>query len=84
MDRASLEQLGDTHVIELPMATVEDSVISKFEWYRLTGERSERQWEDVSRLLERHEDEIDRYYLDRAAQSVGVQDLLQRLLEATH
>ena len=43
MARASIEQLGETRFVELPMATAEDSIISKLEWYRLTGETSERQ-----------------------------------------
>jgi hypothetical protein len=39
MDRAVAAKLGgDTGFVIVPMATVEDSIISKLEWYRLTDE----------------------------------------------
>jgi len=81
MDRASIQRIGETRFVELPIATAEDSIISKLEWYRLSNETSERQWDDVSKLLDLHEEVIDRDYLCRAAQSVGVEDLLNRLME---
>ena len=82
MERASMQRLGDTRFVEVPVATAEDSIISKLEWYRLTNETSERQWEDVSRVLDLQGEDIDRDYLSRAAKSVGVEDLLARLLDA--
>ena len=39
---------GENGTIDVPIATVEDINISKLEWYRLTDETSERQWEDVN------------------------------------
>jgi hypothetical protein len=81
MKRASMQRLGEKRFVEIPMATVEDSIISKLEWYRLTNESSERQWDDVSRLLDLLEERVDHNYLCRAAQSVGVENLLTRLME---
>ena len=51
MNRATLEQLGDSQVVEIHVATPEDAIISKLEWYRKSNETSERQWDDVTRLL---------------------------------
>jgi hypothetical protein len=82
MERAKLQRLGDRRIVELPIATAEDSIVSKLEWYRLTSETSERHWDDVSRLLDLLGDDIDRDYLCRAAQSVGVEDLLRKLMDA--
>jgi hypothetical protein len=82
MKRASMQRLGETRFVELPMATAEDSIISKLEWYRLTNETSERQWNDVSRLLDLLGEDVDHDYLCRAAQSVGVEDLLAGLMDA--
>jgi len=82
MQRAPMQRLGGTRFVELPIATAEDSIISKLEWYRSTNETSERQWDDVSRVLDLLGEEIDRDYLCRAAKSVGVEDLLARLLDA--
>ena len=80
MRRASLHQLGDDRTMEVPIATAEDTIISKLEWYRLSNETSERQLDDVSRLIRLLGDAADRDYLNRAAESVGVADLLGTLL----
>ena len=58
----------------------EDAIISKLEWYRKTNETSERQWDDVTRLMKLLGDAADTQYLRASAESVGVQDLLERLL----
>jgi hypothetical protein len=80
MRRARLERLGESKSVEVPIATAEDTIISKLERFRLTNEASERQWDDVSRLLKLLGDAADRVYLQRAAKIVGVADLLERLL----
>jgi hypothetical protein len=66
--------------IDVPIATVEDIIISKLEWYRLTDETSERQWDDVNRLIRLVGRTLDRGYLEDSAKMVGVSDLLDRLL----
>ena len=81
MNRSTLERLGGGKSIEVRIATAEDSIISKLEWFRLTNETSERQWDDVCRLIKLLSTQADVSYLHRAAESVGVGDLLQRLLE---
>jgi hypothetical protein len=80
MQRATRERLGTSRSIDVPMATAEDSIISKLEWYQLGNQASERQWDDVSRLIDLQGEAIDREYLRRAATSVGVEELLNRLL----
>jgi hypothetical protein len=82
MNRAKMEHLGDSHVIEIQIATPEDVIISKLEWYRKTNETSERQWDDVTRLMKLLGDAADVDYLRTSAESVGVKDLLDRLLSA--
>lgn len=80
MNRASMQQLGTGQVLNVPICTAEDSIISKLEWYRQGNETSDRQWEDVSRLVKLLGDEADIEYLMQAAESVAVRDLLERLL----
>jgi len=80
MRRATLEKLGTTRTLEVPIATAEDSIVSKLEWYRLTDETSERQWNDVTRLVRLLGDHLDIIYLRQAADAIGVRDLLDRLL----
>ncbi|MFM9116886.1 MAG: hypothetical protein ACKOU6_12085 [Planctomycetota bacterium] len=79
--RAPREQLSDHDPFRIPVATAEDSIISKLDWYRQTNENSERQWEDVTRLIKLLGEDADRDYLKSAAESVGVADLLARLLK---
>ncbi len=82
MNRATVELLGDSQSLKIHVATAEDAIISKLEWYRKTNETSERQWDDVTRLLKLLGDRADLEYLKMSAESVGVQDLLERLLRA--
>jgi len=81
MRRACSQVLGDERTVDVPILTAEDSIISKLEWYRLSNETSERQWDDVSRLIRLLGDAADFQYLENAAKSVGVSDLLTRLCE---
>ena len=46
-----------------------------------TTDTSARQWDDVSRLIILLGDSADFDYLKRAAESVGVVDLLDKLLD---
>lgn len=62
-----------------PVASPEDTVLAKLEWFRLGGEVSERQWWDIVGVLKVTED-ADRTYLGRWAASLGVADLLERAL----
>jgi len=61
------------------VASPEDTVLAKLEWFRLGGETSERQWWDIVGVLKVTED-ADRTYLSRWAASLGVADLLERAL----
>lgn len=80
MSRAVLGQIGSQIDIEILLASPEDTIISKLEWYRLGNETSERQWQDVSKVLTLLGEQADFSYLRHAAESVGVADLLERLL----
>ena len=80
MSRATVEHLGDSQSLEIHIATAEDAIISKLEWYRKTNETSERQWDDVTRLLKLLGEAADVEYLKKSAASVSVEDLLERLM----
>ncbi|MCP4782549.1 MAG: hypothetical protein GY903_03565 [Fuerstiella sp.] len=83
MKRAAQEKLLTDHPVSVRMTSAEDSIISKLEWYQRGNQTSERQWEDVSRLIRLLDDSVDRDYLRPAAESVGVSDLLERLISAS-
>lgn len=80
MSRAATHPLGSDGSLAVPIASPEDSVLAKLEWYRLGEEASERQWDDVSRLVALLGDTLDLDHMRRMAESLGVSDLLERLL----
>ena len=77
---SAVETIGGGRSVSVPVATAEDSIVSRLEWFRLTDETSERQWGDVSRLVDLHGPRLDTEYMQQMADSVGVGDLLQKLL----
>jgi hypothetical protein len=64
----------------LPLASAEDTVLAKLEWFRRGGEASERQWSDVLGVLRAGGESLDRRYLEDGACDLGVSDLLVRAL----
>lgn len=61
------------------VASAEDMILAKLEWYRLGGEVSERQWRDVMGIVKVQEDRLDWDYLQQQAGALGVADLLAKL-----
>jgi hypothetical protein len=60
------------------MVTPEDAIVSKLEWARRSGD-SERQLRDAAGVLELNP-AIDRHYIARWAEEVGVADLWRRVV----
>jgi len=63
------------------VASPEDLVIQKLLWYRMTGERSDRQWADVQGILKVQSLVLDYAYLAEWAVQMDLSDLLRRSLE---
>lgn len=64
----------------LVVASAEDNVLAKLEWYRMGGEVSDRQWRDILGLLIVGAKRLDRAYLEFWAHQLGVADLLTRAI----
>jgi hypothetical protein len=67
--------------VEALVATAEDTLLAKLEWYRLGGEISERQWRDVLGIIQVQAGSLDLVYLRQWAVELRVADLLERALQ---
>jgi hypothetical protein len=85
-DRAALERAVPMPLdpegsgLAFPVASSEDVVLAKLDWFRTGGEVSERQWNDLLGVLRIAGPTVDRSYLERMAASLGLSDLLDRAL----
>jgi hypothetical protein len=81
--RRQLHLLGEEPERWAYVASAEDTILAKLEWYRLGGEASDRQWRDVLGVLRVQGRRLDRAYMRQMAAGLGVQDLLETALEQT-
>lgn len=63
---------------EFYLASSEDIILSKLEWFRMGGNVSERQWGDVLGVLKVQGDSLDVKYLRYWAAELGIADLLEQ------
>lgn len=63
------------------VATAEDTILAKLEWYRMGGEVSDRQWRDILGIMKVQIDSLDLPYLRKWAGNLGVIDLLEKALK---
>lgn len=63
------------------VASAEDTILAKLEWFHMGGDVSERQWRDVLGILKVQVGSLDKAYLDKWAMSLGISDLLDKALK---
>lgn len=81
LGRARREAIDDApNSPEVLVASPEDTVLAKLEWFRAGGEVSERQWADVIGVLRLGGPNLEADYLRRWAEALGIADLLDRAL----
>lgn len=80
LDRRQLHSLDEWGGGELPIATAEDIVLHKLDWYRRGGGVSDRQWGDALGVARVNARDLDLAYLEEWAERIGVDDLLAKLL----
>jgi hypothetical protein len=69
----------------LRIASAENAVLSKLEWFQQGGRSSTRQWNDLLGVLRQQGGALDVNYLQSWADVLGIRDLLeQALLDAGH
>jgi hypothetical protein len=79
--RRTPRQLGQDDPVSIYVASAEDTVLAKLQWYREGGGASDRQWTDVLGVLKVQGVTLDRAYLEEWARELGLTDLLRRALD---
>ena len=82
MARATANAVDSAGELNARVATAEDIILLKLEWYRLGDETSERQWNDVLQVARLQAERLDVAYLRNWGPELKVADLVERLLAA--
>ena len=77
--RATPVALGPEGTVRCPVASAEDTLLSKLRWYREGNEISERQWNDIAGIIAINSN-LDLQYLRLWAARLRVTDLLDKAL----
>jgi hypothetical protein len=62
------------------VASVEDIVLAKMEWYQQGNRVSEQQWRDITGIVGVNKNHLDVHYMKQTAEELGVLDLLNSLI----
>ena len=73
--RFEQSRLFAQELVQFAIATAEDTILRKLEWYRAGGETSERQWNDLRGVLKVSGPHLDLAYLRQWAPYLKVDDL---------
>lgn len=79
-ERRVTVQLGDEAPRAVYVKSAEDTLLRKLLWFRLGGEVSDRQWEDVRGIMNVQAGRLDMEYLNQWADRLSIRQLLDRLL----
>ena len=82
MDRRVFQVVGDTDGVQLPVASPEDIILQKLDWYRKGDHVSDRQWRDVLGVLKVGAVTLDHAYLAAQAEACDLNTLLNEAIEA--
>ncbi len=78
--RRAQTQILEAGTRPVRVASAEDAILTKLEWFVLGGGSSGRQWNDILGILKRQGVALDLGYLARWADALGVRDQLERAL----
>ncbi len=78
LNRRVSRRLSPDKVETVYVATAEDTVLAKLQWYRAGNETSSTQWNDVLGVLATSRNSLDLAYLEAWASRLELMELLQR------
>ncbi len=76
--RREEQMVGEQPEQKAYLASVEDMILAKLEWFSMGDGVSQRQWRDVKEMLRICKGRLDEKYLAQWAAEIGVQDLLEQ------
>jgi hypothetical protein len=80
LDRRELRSISPGRDETVFVATAEDTILAKLQWYRAANETSNNQWNDVVGVLGTSRHTLDFAYLRGWADKLGLTNLLQRAI----
>ena len=83
-ERSSRQVLATEPERSAYVASAEDILLAKLEWYNMGGRVSDRQWGDIQKLLKVQADRLDLAYLRHWSVQLGVMELLTRALHESN
>jgi len=83
MVRRERYQISEDPKQVLFVASAEDTILWKLQWFQIGGEVSDRQWSDVIGVCRVQKGRLDVAYLEWGAQQIGVSDLLNQAFQET-
>lgn len=83
LERRRLSVISTDPEQSVYVASPEDVILSKLEWYRMGGEISDRQWRDILGVLKTRSGQLDLAYMRKWAKELTVEILLERALNET-
>jgi len=79
--RRALHVLAHDPERQAYVASAEDIILAKLDWYRQGNEASDQQWRDITGIFKANKDRLDISYMNRTAAELDVLDLLNRLAD---
>jgi len=76
--RRAQPQVLEAGTPPLNVATAEDAILTKLEWFQMGGRSSGRQWNDILGIIKQQGVALDRAYLRQWAGTLNVHDLLEQ------
>jgi len=70
--------LDESDSVQVFLRSAEDTILSKLEWYKAGGLISNRQWKDILGIIKVQGELLDKKYLLKWAEELGVDDLLEK------
>ena len=81
LQRKRKDTLEERANVEFYFSSPEDIIIAKVQWYKIGGFVSERQWLDVIGVIKVQGDLLDKKYLKRWSQKLGLSSLMQKAFD---